>query len=444
MLRRVPRFPAGAARWVARQVRRPAGAIVAVLIVAGGAVAILLATGVIGGEESAPPPAPGPPVVVRQTPAPSETQDVGFPDFATKNTTRVAGADPVADASGVALAVFPSRGGVEGPPAVTLVDAGDWASGIAASALMAAPIGAPVLLTEGGEIPTLTSDALDALAPQGSPETGKAQVFGVGDAARVKGIRTETIHGKSPAAVASSIDRLREQLTGSQPDHIVIATSEGPGYAMPAAAWAARSGDTVLFSKRDSVPQATLQALKRHENVPVFVLGPESAISKKAFAQVKKVSPGVQRVGAEGVVQNAIAFARFNANGFGWNLNDPGHGFVIANAQRPLDAGAAAPLSASGTWGALLVTPSAGSIPSALQDYLLDVKPGYAGDPTRAVYNHIWLMGDQSAISIPFQARVDQLAEVAPVRSGSGKSLLAPPPKAGKPQPAQPTPNHQQ
>src|SRR5919199_6267888 len=34
---------------------------------------------------------------------------LGFPVFATKNTTRVGGADPVADAAGVAQAIFPSR-----------------------------------------------------------------------------------------------------------------------------------------------------------------------------------------------------------------------------------------------------------------------------------------------------------------------------------------------
>ena len=50
-------------------------------------------------------------------------------------------------------------------------------------------------------------------------------------------------------------------------------------------------------------------------------------------------------------VENAIAFARYADGGFGWNINDPGHGFVIANADRPLDAAAAAPLSASGDLG---------------------------------------------------------------------------------------------
>ena len=45
-------------------------------------------------------------------------------------------------------------------------------------------------------------------------------------------------------------------------------------------------------------------------------------------------------------------------------------------------------------------------------------------DPTRAVYNHVWLIGDATAISVEFQAQVDELAELAQVRSGSGSSAL--------------------
>src|SRR4051812_50065020 len=54
---------------------------------------------------------------------------LGFPVFATKNTTRVGGADPVADAAGVAQAVHPSRSQDTRPDAVVLVDQDDWRGG---------------------------------------------------------------------------------------------------------------------------------------------------------------------------------------------------------------------------------------------------------------------------------------------------------------------------
>ena len=85
----------------------------------------------------------------------------------------------------------------------------------------------------------------------------------------------------------------------------------------------------------------------------------------------------MRRVSGEDPVDNAIALARYADGGFGWNINDPGHGFVVARSDAPLDAAAAAPLSASGTWGPLLLSDDADTLPEALREYLLDVKPGY-------------------------------------------------------------------
>jgi hypothetical protein len=191
----------------------------------------------------------------------------------------------------------------------------------------------------------------------------------------------------------------------------------------------------VLFASTNQVPKPTLAAIRRHPDAPVYVLGPPSVISEASLAPIRKAAASVERISGDDPVQNAIAFARFAGGDFGWDINDPGHGFVIANTSRPLDAAAAAPLSASGTWGPLLLTENAADVPPALRAYLLDVKPGYVGNPTRAVYNHVWLVGDHDAISVGFQAQIDDLAEVVQVRSGLGTGLGPPP---GTPEHEQP------
>ena len=81
----------------------------------------------------------------------SAARALGFPAFATKNTTRVGGADPAADAAGAARAVYSGTSATTRPLAITLVDRGDWQGAIAASVLMSPPIGAPILLSNGGE-----------------------------------------------------------------------------------------------------------------------------------------------------------------------------------------------------------------------------------------------------------------------------------------------------
>jgi hypothetical protein len=388
------------------------GVLLALVGLAAGGYALLS-----GDEDDPTGDAPAPRVVVREIEAPEETEELGFPAFATKNTTRVAGPDPIADAAGIALAVDPSTGGVPGPDAVSVVDAADWQAGIAAASLVAEPVGAPILISEDGELPELTSSAIGALAPAGSPDTDGHQAFAIGPAAEPDGFDTLQVEGASAAEIAAEIEQLRTRLAG-EPEHILVTTSEDPAIAMPAASWAARSGDPILYVDAEGVPEATREALERHRQVPVYLLGDGNAVPASVLKELEEIGASVDRVGAEDPVENAIEFARYASGSFGWNINDPGHGLVIANVGRPLDAAAAAPLSSSGSWGPLLVTTDAGSLADSLRGYLLDLKPGYETDPTRAVYNHVWVVGDPEAVSVEVQAQIDELAEVAPVRSG--------------------------
>jgi ell wall binding domain 2 (CWB2) len=369
--------------------------------------------------------------------APERPDELGFPDFATKNTTRIGSPSPPATAAAAALAVFPSTGGVPGPAAVSVVDAADWPAGIAAASLVAAPVGAPLLVAEDGELGELGESAIRELGPEGSARTDGSQIFALGAAAGSTDLDELAVEGANPAEVAARVLELRARLAG-KPEHIVVTSSDDPAYAMPAAGWAARSGDPVLFVGRETVPDATAKALERYRGTPVYVLGPTTAISAATLRRLERLAPTAERVGADGAVANAIEFARFASGSFGWNINDPGHGFVIANGSRPLDAGAAAPLSASGTWGPLLVVEDGEAVPAELRGYLLDLKPGYEDDPTRALYNHIWLIGDPSAISVDFQAQVDELAELVPVTSGPGTTGLVPGPGAVESSPDEP------
>src|SRR5215831_16047748 len=84
---------------------------------------------------------------------PQAAAKLGIPAVATKNTTRVGGGDPIADAAGVALAVFPSSGQGTHPTAVTIAPTDNWQASIAAAVLMAAPIHAPILLSGSSSLP---------------------------------------------------------------------------------------------------------------------------------------------------------------------------------------------------------------------------------------------------------------------------------------------------
>src|SRR5665809_114014 len=256
--------------------------------------------------------APAPPVALNEEDdEPEAAKELGFPGFATKNTTRIGGDDETADAAGAALATFPSVGGVDRPAAVTLVPSSDWAAGIAASVLVSDPIRAPLLLSDRDGVPDQTETALDALRPEGSPETTDAQVLRIGDAEAPGDLRAVDVPGGSPAELADAVDRLRQRLSDTKPENIVLAST--------------------------------------------------------------------------------------------------------------------APLSASGKWGPLLVTDEADVVPTPLRGFLLDIKPGYRSDPSRAFYNHAWLIGNNSAMSVAFQAQVDDALELVQLEG-------APEPRSGPPE----------
>jgi hypothetical protein len=368
------------------------------------------------------------PVVGVQAKTPQAGQKLGFPAVATKNTTRVGGGDPIADAAGVALAVYPSSANGTHPPAVTIAPTGDWEAAIASAVLMAPPIKAPILLSGPTSLPSATTDALGQLAPTGAGSAAGAQVIRVGDVPAPGGFRAAKISGKDPYALAAGIDRFVSAAAGKTSTAVVIASADEPAYAMPAAGWAAESGNPVLFVTGSTIPEPTRQALLSHQSPHIYVLGPTGVVSDKLVAQLSKYGT-VKRVGAADPAANSVAFAAYRdppctfgqpcahvPGSFGWALRSPGHGYTLINAARPLDAPASAALSASGAYGPQLLLTSADKLPTPVLNFFLDyATPGFTQEgPTAAVYNHGWLIGDPSTISVSVQAQVDSLLEVVP------------------------------
>jgi hypothetical protein len=349
--------------------------------------------------------------------APGAAAELGFPVVATKNTTRVSGGDAAADVAGAVSAVWPATSERTRPPVVAFVDKDDWQGALAASVLGASPVNAPLLITDGTNIPPVTTDTLARLKPAGSQLTRNRQVVLIGPKPPApKDFRTATLNGKDPYEVAAAIDRFFSAAKGKPSDNVIVTTGERAPYAMPAAAWAARSGDAVLFVKQHEIPAATQRALQAHERPRIFLLGPEDAVSAKVERDLGKLGR-VRRIEGPNPVENAIAFARYQGPGnFGWGANVPGFNFTLASTRRPLDLAAGAALGANGVFAPLLLTEEADPLPPKLDSYFLDVQPGYEGDPRDGVYNHVWILGDTKTISPGVQGRIDEVAALVPVQ----------------------------
>jgi hypothetical protein len=378
------------------------------------ALAAALAGGCSVGDDDSRPPQLGP-----ASDGDEAAAKLGFPTTATRNTVRVGGDDAAGDAAGVASAAFPATTPSNKPNAVVLVDSDDWQAAVTAAVLAAPPIGAPLLISDGGELPSISADTLERLDPRGSDLSEDAQVIRIGDdPAKPDGFRTARIPGADPYERAAAIDRFVAAASGGPSENVVVVSGQRPEFAVPAAAWAARSGDTVLLTERDRVPAATRKAIAAHEDVNIFVLGPPSVISDKTLAQLRKLGR-TTRISAPRAVENAIEFARYEEGDFGWGATVPGYNFTVAGVSRPLDAAAAATLATRGVFAPLLLTDDAAKLPAALESYFLSVQPGYEDDPGQAVYNRVWILGDDEQVSVDEQAQLDAVTELIPVQANA-------------------------
>jgi hypothetical protein len=367
----------------------------------------------------------------------------GAVSVATRNTTRLGGDDVAADAAAVARAVYPGLTAATRPLAVVIVNERDWLPALASSVLAGAPDGAPILFSEGETLPAVTLQTLEAMHPLGAPALGGAQVIRIGTAAAVPhGLLTRTVRvGLGlPTVAAAAIEQLAVTLAGGSAPHqvIVLPADAPPALAMPAAGLAAESGAPILFVTRARVPAQTASVLASLHQPSIYVIdgtavGHHTLDELRNFGTVKTISSDAPRIAAGETaageaVQGAIEVARFTDGSFGWGVKEPGHGLVFANVGRPLDAPAAALLSATGDYGPLLLLASATQVPPALAGYLSDIQPAYSEPqfpPVRGAYNHGWLIGDEGAISTVMQAEIDTMLEIRPQAQSSEEQSAA-------------------
>ncbi|MGH2831535.1 MAG: cell wall-binding repeat-containing protein [Solirubrobacteraceae bacterium] len=351
----------------------------------------------------------------------------GAVGVATKNTTRLGNSDPVVDAAAVARVVHPGLTADSRAQTVVLVSERDWPAALAASALAASPLRAPLLYSEGSTLPQISAQTLSALRPSGSSLLDGAQVITLGESVSVpNGYRKRVLTGASAAALAAALEPLVQAIHGGPPRRVLIVSAEGPpALAMPAASLAAQTGAPILFVSTNAIPAATSALLAELKQPSIYVIGPTSAVSEAVITQLGRFGQ-VKRINGAGTASNAIAVAQYSDGSFGWGVDEPGHGLVFTNAQRPLDAPAAASLSASGDYGPLLLLEYPNLISAELARYLSDIQPGYTDEPqcrpVRGVYNHGWLIGGQQAITAAVQAEIDSMLEIS-----SRKACTAPP-----------------
>ena len=376
------------------------------------------------------------------------------PTIATKTTTRLYGANPFEEAVSITQHIWPAAVPLNNPSendndpdrpwGLTLVTPDDPLTAITATPLIHFPDDAPVLYVTNSGIPDVTLNEIKRLGDTGISRYNNVDAFLVGAAAnagvenqlKAIGVKYVTVTAENIPDLADKVDQLYGSIEnpdtgvanmGNGMENVMVGSRDGTDYRylLPATHWVAHMASGLLWVTKTSVPQGTIDALKRRNGMArIYLFGGPKQISSSVAKQltqygtvIRVTNDDIVAFNADPVdnpVDTAIAFAKmWDPMGMvGWKITGPGHGFTLVDINDWQAAVASAPLSHLGFHAPLLFTDSAGTLPSAVDGYLKSVAPTYLTTPADGPYNMTYVIGSWSQIGWPQQAHVDYISEM--------------------------------
>jgi hypothetical protein len=386
---------------------------------------------------------------------PSPPQDPTLaPTIATKTTTRLYGANPFEEAVSITQHIWPAAIPLSNPSennndpdrpwGLTLVTPDDPLTAITATPLIHFPDDAPILYVTKSGIPEVTLNEIKRLGDTGISRYNNVDAFLVGAAAnsgvenqlKAIGVKYVTVTAGNVPALADKVDKLYGSIEnpdtgvadmGNGMENVLVGSMDGTDYRylLPATHWVAHMASGLQWVSKNSVPGATIDALKRRNGqARIYLFGGPNQISSGVAKQLAQYGT-VLRVTNDDIVafnadpkdnpvDTAIAFAKmWDPMGMvGWKITGPGHGFTLVNVNDWQAAVASAPLSHLGFHAPLLLTDSPTQLPSADDGYFKSVAPTYLTTPADGPYNMTYVIGSWSQIGWPLQAHVDYISEM--------------------------------
>ena len=375
------------------------------------------------------------------------------PTIGTKTTQRLYGANPFQEAVSVTQHVWPAalpenapnenNNDPDRPWGVTLLTPDDPLTAITAVPLLHFPDDAPILYVTKNGIPKVTANEIKRLGDTGISRYNNVDAFLVGAAAnpavekdlKAMGLIYAKVTAPNVPALANTVDKLYGSIenpdTGvpnmdNGAENVMIGSMQSYRYLLPATHWVAHMASGLQWVNKNSVPQATIDALKRRNGqARIYLFGGPQQISGKVAKQLAQYGT-VMRVTNDDIVafnadptdtaaDTAIAFAKMwdAAGEVGWKITGPGHGFTLVHKSDWQGAVASAPLSHLGFHAPLLMTDSSTSLPPQLDAYFKSVAPTYLTSPADGPYNMTYVIGSWKQIAWPVQAHVDYVSEMA-------------------------------
>jgi len=302
-----------------------------------------------------------------------------------ENAARVGGISAADVAAAATMAIYPPDGG-DGPSSWFLVRDDRWTDAVIAAQFATKPIDAGIGVIDKEYVPTPTVDLLRRVTVAGFPKGKGLEAAVLGNAGtdvfvalKERKLKMTQLKERTPFALAEMVVPFHGGGARKYSTSIVVASAEERSYALPAAAWSAYSGDTLLLTGRNALPDATRRVIAQREKLTLerptmYVIGPEDVISESVVAELSAYGE-VKRVAGDSAVETAIALARYRdpETLFGWGLRRAPANFSLVNEEDWGDAVGAFTFAAKGPQAPLLLTDSAERLPAPLERYLDDL-----------------------------------------------------------------------
>jgi hypothetical protein len=218
------------------------------------------------------------------------------PTIGTKTTQRLYGTNPYQEAVSITQHIWPAALPANAPNennnvpdrpwALTLLTPDEVRTAITSTPLIHFPDDAPVLYVTRHGIPKVTANEIKRLGDTGISRYHNVDAFLVGAAANpaverqltALGLKYSTVTAPNIPALANTVDKLYGSIqnpdagvpgmgggttTGGGVQDVMIGSLQDYKYILPATHWVAHMASGLFWVNRNSVPAATIDALKR-------------------------------------------------------------------------------------------------------------------------------------------------------------------------------------
>ncbi|WP_291572943.1 cell wall-binding repeat-containing protein [Clostridium sp. UBA4548] len=328
----------------------------------------------------------------------------------TVNTTRVCGENSI----DTALEIYKIAFSDMEPNVVILVNKNQIFDGIAATPLVHFPINAPILFTDGNKI---NKEVLTEIKKLDHESHMGIQVILVGNICKeVKedldymGICTHHITGCNHYETACEVLKARHMF-----ENILIMSGEDYSEGIASTYWSAHHGDPILFVKKNTIPRCTLEAIKKHGDVNLYIVGSTNTVSKEVEKALERLDcvNNVKRISGDSPYSIAVNFAAYKdcKTEFGWGRNyKDGHAFTFGTLNHPMEIIAGVVFAHMGKHTPLLLIKK-DCIPEIVEKYIKAVKFSPKETP-KPPFMHGFILGDVEQISYCTQVEINKFLSI--------------------------------